>query len=141
MIDDKMNITFKVCFLIYLISYILKKATNSGVRVSGTDISTKTGTSSYDSNRLKSLGLSTDVIQDAWTVTFSPDYSIAIWYGYDELTRKTYNTSSHAWSERTTIQKKIVNNDNKQLTRKQKYGKINTFTDCHYFQTDLSVKI
>lgn len=94
----------------YLISYILKKATNSGVRVSGTDISTKTGTSSYDSNRLKSLGLSTDVIQDAWTVTFSPDYSIAIWYGYDELTRKTYNTSSHAWSERTTIQKKIVNN-------------------------------
>ena len=94
----------------YLISYILKKATNSGVRVSGTDISTKTGTSSYDSNRLKSLGLSSDVIQDAWTVTFSPDYSVAIWYGYDELTKKTYNTSSHAWSERTNIQKKIVNN-------------------------------
>lgn len=94
----------------YLISYILKKATNSGVKVSGTDIATKTGTSSYDSNRLKSLGLSTDVIQDAWTVTYSPDYSVAIWYGYDELTKSTYNTSSHAWSERTTIQKKIVNN-------------------------------
>ena len=94
----------------YMISYMLKKATNSGVKVSGTDIATKTGTSSYDSNRLKSLGLSTNVIQDAWTVTFSPDYSVAIWYGYDELTKKTYNTSSHAWSERTKIQKKIVNN-------------------------------
>ena len=56
------------------------------------------------------MGLSTNVIQDAWTVTFSPDYSVAIWYGYDELTKKTYNTSSHAWSERTKIQKKIVNN-------------------------------
>ena len=94
----------------YMISYMLKKVTNSGVKVSGTDIATKTGTSSYDSNRLKSLGLSTNVIQDAWTVTFSPDYSVAIWYGYDELTKKTYNTSSHAWSERTKIQKKIVNN-------------------------------
>ena len=94
----------------YLISYILKKATNSGVKVSGTDIATKTGTSSYDENRLKSLGLSSNVIQDAWTVTYSPDYSVAIWYGYDELTKKTYNTSSHAWSERTKIQKKIVNN-------------------------------
>ena len=94
----------------YMISYMLKKATNSGGKVSGTDIATKTGTSSYDSNRLKSLGLSTNVIQDAWTVTFSPDYSVAIWYGYDELTKKTYNTSSHAWSERTKIQKKIVNN-------------------------------
>lgn len=94
----------------YLISYILKKVTSSSVKVSGTDLSTKTGTSSYDEYRLKSLGLSTNVIQDAWTVTYSPDYSIAIWYGYDELTKKTYNTANHAWSERVKIQKKIVNN-------------------------------
>ena len=94
----------------YLISYMLKKATNSGVKVSGTDIASKTGTSSYDEARLKSLKITGDAIQDAWTVTFSPDYSVAIWYGYDELTKKTYNTSSHAWSERTKIQKKIVNN-------------------------------
>ena len=93
----------------YLISYMLKKATNSGVKVKGTDIATKTGTSSYDENRLKSLGLKDNVIQDAWTVTYSPDYSVAIWYGYDELTKKTYNTTNHAWSERTKIQKKIVN--------------------------------
>ena len=94
----------------YLISYMLKKVTNSGVKVSGTDIATKTGTSSYDENTLKRLGLSNNVIQDAWTVTYSPDYSVAIWYGYDELTKKTYNTTNHAWSERTVIQKKIVNN-------------------------------
>lgn len=94
----------------YLISYMLKKATNSGVKVKGTDIATKTGTSSYDEARLKSLKIKGDAIQDAWTVTFSPDYSVAIWYGYDQLTKKTYNTSSHAWSERTKIQKKIVNN-------------------------------
>ena len=93
----------------YMIAYMLKKVTNRGVKVKGTDISTKTGTSSYDSKILKKLGLSSNVIQDAWTVTFSPDYSVAIWYGYDKLTKKTYNTSNHAWSERVKIQKEIVN--------------------------------
>lgn len=92
----------------YMIAYMLKKVTSSQIKVSGTEISTKTGTSSYDSKTLKSLKLSSNVIQDAWTVTFSKDYSIAIWYGYDTLTKKTYNTSSHAWSERTKIQKEIV---------------------------------
>ena len=94
----------------YMISYMLKKVTTSRIKVKGTEISTKTGTSSYDPARLKSLGLSSNVIQDSWTATFSPDYSVAIWYGYDELTKKTYNTSSHAWSERNKIQAEIINN-------------------------------
>lgn len=93
----------------FMISSMLKKVTSYQVKVKGTDIATKTGTSSYDEKRLKSLGLSTNVIQDAWTVTYSPDYSVAIWYGYDNLTKKTYNTSNHAWSERVKIQKEIVN--------------------------------
>ena len=93
----------------YMISYILEKATSYQIKVKGSDIATKTGTSSYDENTLKQLGLTTNVIQDAWTVTFSPDYSVAIWYGYDELTKNTYNTTSHAWSERTKIQKEIIN--------------------------------
>lgn len=94
----------------YMISYMLQKVTTSRIKVKGTEIATKTGTSSYDSSRLKSLGLSSKVIQDSWTATFSPDYSVAIWYGYDELTKKTYNTSTHAWSERNKIQAEIINN-------------------------------
>ena len=93
----------------YMIAWMLKKATSYGVRVKGTDIAAKTGTSSYDDKILKKLHLSSTTIQDAWTVSFSPDYSVAIWYGYDYLTKKTYNTSAHAWSERTKIQKEIVN--------------------------------
>ena len=93
----------------YMIAYMLKKVTSSSVRVKGTDLATKTGTSSYDSKTLKKLGLSSNVIQDAWTVTFSPDYTVAIWYGYDKLTKKTYNTSGHAWSERVKIQREVVN--------------------------------
>lgn len=91
----------------YMIAYMLKKVTNSSVKVSGTDISTKTGTSSYDDAILKKRKLSSSTVQDAWTVTFSPDYSVAIWYGYDDLD-KGHMTSSHAWPERTKIQKEIV---------------------------------
>ncbi len=92
----------------YMISHMLKKVTSYSVKVKGTDLATKTGTSSYDSKALKRLGLTSNVIQDAWTVTFSPDYAVAIWYGYDKLTKKTYNTSAHAWSERVKIQREIV---------------------------------
>ena len=92
----------------YMIAYMLKKVTSYSVRVKGTDLATKTGTSSYDSKMLRKLGLGSNVIQDAWTVTFSPNYSVAIWYGYDKLTKKTYNTSSHAWSERVKIQREVV---------------------------------
>ena len=101
----------------YMISYMLKKVTSYSVKVKGTDLSTKTGTSSYDSKTLRRLGLNTNVIQDAWTVTFSPDYAVAIWYGYDKLTKKTYNTSSHAWSERVKIQREIVNKVMKKNSR------------------------
>ena len=92
----------------YMIATMLKKATKSGCKVKGTDVSAKTGTSSYDDKILRKMHLSKRVVQDAWTVTFSPDYSIAIWYGYDKLTKKTYNTTSHAWAERAKIQREIV---------------------------------
>ena len=93
----------------YLISYILKSVTPSSVKVKGTDLSCKTGTSSYDYALLKKLGLPKSTIQDAWTVTYSPDYAVAIWYGYDKLTKKSYMTSSHGWSERRKIQRAVIN--------------------------------
>ena len=92
----------------YMMMYMLQKVTNSSVKVSGTDLATKTGTSSYDDATIKRLKLSSNTIQDAWTVTVSPDYSVAIWYGYDNLTKSTYMTSAHAWPERTKIQREIV---------------------------------
>ena len=101
----------------YMIAYMLKKVTSYSVHVKGTDLSTKTGTSSYDPKMLRKLGLNRSVIQDAWTVTFSPDYAVAIWYGYDKLTKKTYNTSAHAWSERVKIQREVVNKVMKKNSR------------------------
>lgn len=99
----------------YLITNILYNVTPSSVKVSGTKIATKTGTSSYDSGLLKSYGLSTAVIRDSWVATYSPDYTMTMWYGYDEINQdmvknKYYNLMSAATVQRNKIQGHLVNN-------------------------------
>ena len=89
----------------YLIANILT-GNASRVNVSGTNVATKTGTTSYDYSILKKYGLSSAVIPDSWVSTFSPDYALAFWYGYpDGLTdynvkHKYYITMSQAGSDR-----------------------------------------
>ena len=97
----------------FMINTILKYAVTSGKiaagSVSGTDIASKTGTSSVDSKRKKELNLVSSAIQDSWQVVYSPDYAIALWYGYDELKKDYYLTSSEGWSARKAISVALSN--------------------------------
>lgn len=99
----------------YIISSILVNATKSKVKVSGTQIATKTGTTSYDEKLIKKYKLSSGAIPDSWTSSYSPDYAIAIWYGYIEgldaeaVKNKHYITMNHASSERINIQAALAN--------------------------------
>lgn len=98
----------------YMITSVLRSATSSSVSVSGTQIATKTGTTSYDDNQLRQFGLSSSVIPDSWTSSYSPDYAMAIWYGYtdgltkDAVKKKHYLLNGHATSERIKIQAKLA---------------------------------
>ncbi|MGM9877030.1 MAG: transglycosylase domain-containing protein [Bacilli bacterium] len=100
----------------YMITSVLVNATNYRVKVSGTQIATKTGTTSYDQDYLKKFGLTSNVIPDAWTSSYTKDYAIAIWYGYvDGLTSETvknkyYLKNSESGTERLKIQAAVVNN-------------------------------
>lgn len=94
----------------YLITNILFNVTPGIAQVSGTQVATKTGTSSYDNDTLKDLGLSLNVIQDSWVGTYNPDYTIAFWYGYDELSKEHYNSMSNATSHRNKIQAVLTKN-------------------------------
>ena len=93
----------------YIIADILRTATNSKVKVSGTTVATKTGTTSYEDWVLKKYKLSSSIIPDSWTSSFTPDYAMAIWYGYvDDLSEenvknKYYFTMSHSNTERQNI--------------------------------------
>lgn len=98
----------------YMISSILTGATSSSVRVSGTQIATKTGTSSYDETFLKKFKLRSNVIPDSWTSSYTKDYAIAIWIGYPEgltsnaVKNKHYLIMSQANTDRIKIQAAIA---------------------------------
>lgn len=92
----------------YMINMMLKYAVTSGIinpgSVSGTDLASKTGTTSVDSTQRARLGLPSNTIGDAWQMAYSPDYAIAVWYGYDnQLNKEHYLTSTEGWSERGKI--------------------------------------
>ncbi len=98
----------------YLITNILYSVTPGSVRVPGTRVATKTGTSSYDKTLLKKYGLSSSIIRDSWVATYSPDYTLTFWYGYEKLDDehyacKCYNTMGSASENRRAIQGLLVN--------------------------------
>lgn len=88
----------------WMLTNILLDVTTSSARVSGTDVATKTGTSSYDDAAVKEAGIRGDIIRDSWVATYSPDYTITFWYGYDELYKDHYNTMNSASTNRNRIQ-------------------------------------
>ncbi len=96
----------------YIINMILKYAVTSGSvatgSISGTDVAGKTGTSSEDANRVKQLKLSSNTIKDSWEVVYTPDYSLAFWYGYDFNTKEYHLTSSEGWGARSAIAKALA---------------------------------
>ena len=94
----------------YLITNILFNVTPGRAYVSGTQVATKTGTSSYDPERLRAEGIYDDIIQDSWVATYNPDYTIAFWYGYDELSKDHYTTMGAASTQRNIIQGMLTRN-------------------------------
>ena len=99
----------------YIISNILTSATTTRVSVSGTQVATKTGTTSYDNTTLRKYGLTSSVIPDSWTSSYTTDYAMAIWYGYTDSLSKTnvskgwYLKNGHASTERLKIQAWLAN--------------------------------
>lgn len=99
----------------YMVTSILVGATKAKVKVYGTQIATKTGTTSYDKKITSSYGLGSSVIPDSWTSSYTKDYAIAIWYGYpagltkEYVANKWYLTTGHANEERFNIQAAIAN--------------------------------
>ena len=81
----------------------------TGKTASGTQTAAKTGTTNLDSNTKKRFHLEgTGAVKDIWLVTYSPSYSIALWYGYDQIyndaaEKHYYLTSSSGNTAKKTI--------------------------------------
>lgn len=106
----------------YLITDILVSAAENGVggvSVSGTTIAAKSGTSNVDRDAAEAAGIPTSATRDAWNVTYSPEYAIALWVGYDRTTAENYLTVSVGNRVRAGVMKAVgsrVYSENQKFT-------------------------
>lgn len=127
----------------YIINYMLKYAVTSGEVAtsspSGTDVASKTGTTSEDEGLKKQLGLSSSAIKDSWQVMYSPDYSIAFWYGYKSTVKEHYLTTNEGWTARRNISRAITSRILEKNSRWEKPSGV-TFVDVELgtFPTQLA---
>lgn len=81
----------------YLMTNVLEYAAHYGFS-GGTSsyrgtVAAKTGTSNYTEAVMRAHGLPGYAVNDLWTVAYTPQYSIALWYGYDKIDSTYFNGS------------------------------------------------
>lgn len=95
----------------YMITSMLVTGGASGVggsfSISGTEIGAKGGTTTISSTDAKAIGIPSSATPDHWNITYSPDYAIALWYGYDKNT-DGYLTSTTGIAARKAIMKAVA---------------------------------
>jgi len=81
----------------YLVNNVLKYAVDNhfhgGAKVYGMSVAAKTGTSNLDSATIKAKGLPAGAINDLWTVAYTPEHAVALWYGYAKIDSSHYLNS------------------------------------------------
>ena len=92
---------------------------SSGAKVNGVVVAAKTGTSNYTPQVKRQYNLASDAVKDSWIVGFDPEYSLAMWYGYDKAT-DGYNRKVAAINERGKLYRAlgtvVFNKTNKGFT-------------------------
>ncbi len=53
--------------------------------INGAEFGAKTGTTNYDEETLEKYNLPSNAVNDLWVAGINKDYSIAVWYGYDNI--------------------------------------------------------
>ena len=94
----------------YMITNILVEAATrgvGGVTVKNTEIAAKSGTTNHDANTIKTLGLPSGATRDAWNITYSPEYAIALWVGFDNNSKDNYLTTNSGNTIRNAIMKAV----------------------------------
>ena len=98
----------------YMITSMLIDQVTSGhsgsFSIKGTNVAGKTGTTSIDADAFKKLNLHNDTVMDSWNVTYSPEFCIALWYGYDNLSHDYYMNTITGWKARSELMAKLAKN-------------------------------
>lgn len=97
----------------YMITDMLISAVKNGVggnlKVSGTEIAAKTGTSTYDQSIYDRYNLPWSASADNWLISYSPDYVISTWVGVDQPKKGQYTDSIWGSSQNKKISAALGN--------------------------------
>ena len=95
----------------YMITDMLRTSVQSGAAggtaLNGVNLAAKTGTTNFDAQTKIKRGLSGDAIKDAWIVGYDTEYSIAMWYGYDEIMKEYHSRAANVVGYRNSLFKAI----------------------------------
>ncbi len=80
------------------------------INVSGSDIAAKTGTTNTTAEIASIYGWPSYATPDHWNITYSTDYVIALWYGYDKNEPGYYLTSGTGGTARRQMMQGLANN-------------------------------
>ncbi len=124
----------------YMVYDMLKGAAQWGLaaesKINGAEFGAKTGTSNFDAKTLKANGLPANAINDYWVCGVSPDYSIAVWYGYDKIYKKYYNKNGTKY-HRTLFQKAAKGFFKKGSTVKKPAGVVSVTIESETYPAQL----
>ena len=128
----------------WMITDVLLQATSEGVggniswNLRGT-IASKSGTTNIDSATANEKGVSIYTTPDHWVNTYNTEYSISMWYGYDQkdLGPGHYLTSNTGTSMRAKISAYLANNI---LTKNEKFTKPDTVVSVTVERNTLPTK-
>ncbi len=85
--------------------YAVESYGNIGGTVWGVRLAAKTGTTNYSDATLREYGFPYSAINDLWTAGYTPEISVALWYGYDTPVAGYYNTGGY---EKNNLYRQII---------------------------------
>lgn len=91
-----------------------------GVSVGGTQIAAKSGTTNLDKATTEKYRIPASSTRDAWNITYSPEYAIALWIGYDINNSEHYLNAIIGGRVRNAVMKAVgsrVYSKNKTFTK------------------------
>ncbi|MES5867489.1 PBP1A family penicillin-binding protein [Bacillus cereus group sp. RP32] len=81
----------------YMVTDVLRDVVRPGsggtgptAYVSGIDVAGKTGTQNFDESVIKKYGIPADANRDSWFAGYSPQYTMAVWTGYEKDSPENY---------------------------------------------------
>ena len=85
--------------------YAVESYGNIGGTVWGVKLAAKTGTTNYPDEVIQAYGFPYSAINDLWTAGYTPEISVALWYGYDTPVAGYYNTGGY---EKNNLYRQII---------------------------------